>query len=202
MALFKVSLNKADLAEVERMMKGIKNGYSTVVRRTINDGIKGAKIYTKDTLKKEYTIKAGAVNKTFKQVNATNVKLSGALRSIGAFVPLINYSARQTKKGVTVQIKKGGKRELWPGAFITTMKSGHKGVFSREKPPYKTKKSPKLPWKQFEPKYRLPIHEQFGPRVPGIMGKKQNMNEILEKVDKRMEKKLHHEMDFELSKLK
>lgn len=47
----------------------------------------------------------------------------------GGVVPLIEYSARKTRRGVTVNVKRG--RKLVKGAFISTMKSGHRGVFRR-----------------------------------------------------------------------
>jgi hypothetical protein len=48
----------------------------------------------------------------------------------GEPVPLVAYPARQTAKGVSVEVNRG-KRTLIKGAFIATMKSGHKGVFRR-----------------------------------------------------------------------
>lgn len=45
-------------------------------------------------------------------------------------MPVLAYDARQTKAGVTAAIKPGG-RSLIRGAFIATMKSGHRGVFRR-----------------------------------------------------------------------
>lgn len=50
----------------------------------------------------------------------------------GKEVPLGKYPARQTKRGVSVQVNKGGKRTLIRGAFIAQMRSGHVGVFMRE----------------------------------------------------------------------
>jgi hypothetical protein len=63
----------------------------------------------------------------------------------GEPVPLIAYPARQTKKGVSVEVNRG-KRTLVKGAFIATMKSGHRGVFRRRG------------------KARLPIEELRGSR--------------------------------------
>ena len=63
----------------------------------------------------------------------------------GEKVPLVAYGPRQTKKGVSVSVNVG-KRTLVKGAFIATMKSGHKGVFVRRG------------------KGRLPIRELAGSR--------------------------------------
>ena len=48
----------------------------------------------------------------------------------GQPVPLVAYPHRQTKKGVTVEVNRG-KRTLVAGSFLSTMQSGHKGVFRR-----------------------------------------------------------------------
>lgn len=56
--------------------------------------------------------------------------MSWALDVSGEAVPLIAYPARQVKKGVSVEVNRG-KRTIIKGAFVATMKSGHKGVFRR-----------------------------------------------------------------------
>lgn len=71
--------------------------------------------------------------------------LEWALDVGGAPVPLVAYPARQTRKGVSVEVNRG-KRTLLKGSFIATMASGHKGVFRRTG------------------KARLPIHELLGSR--------------------------------------
>jgi hypothetical protein len=63
----------------------------------------------------------------------------------GEPVPLVAYPHRQTKKGVSAEVNRG-KRTLLKGAFVATMRSGHKGVFRREG------------------KARLPIEELRGSR--------------------------------------
>lgn len=63
----------------------------------------------------------------------------------GDTVPLAVYPHRQTKKGVSVTVNRG-KRTLLKGAFVATMRSGHKGVFMRDS------------------KARLPIRELLGSR--------------------------------------
>lgn len=206
MAGFGVTIDPADLREVELMLAGIQGSYEKVVVSSINTTLTGVKTDTKAEIRKDVTVKAAAIAKTIKVVRASKNKVSGALRSKGGFVPLINYTHSQTKKGVTVQVAKSGKRTLFLGAFIATMKSGHKGIFSREKPPWKTHRSNKLPWKRFgftNRSYgRLPINQQFGPRIPGIMGKDSVMEPILKKAGDRIHKELGRRMNFELNKYK
>lgn len=69
----------------------------------------------------------------------------------GEAVRVVDYPHRQTRKGVSVAINVG-KRKLIKGAFLATMKSGHRGVFKREG------------------KARLPIDELFSTRVSDVFG--------------------------------
>lgn len=48
----------------------------------------------------------------------------------GEPVPLAAYPHRQTRKGVSVSVNRG-KRTLVAGAFVATMRNGHRGVFVR-----------------------------------------------------------------------
>jgi hypothetical protein len=201
MAGFSVKVSKTDLAEVERTMTGIKNGYPKVVSRSFNRTITGVRTDSVREIQKVITPKAKTIRSTFTIKKASFRNLRAAVKSTGRPLPLIEYSARATKRGVTVQVKKKSVRTLWPGAFIATMPSGHKGIFSREKPPYRTDKSTKLPWARFPRKFRLKIHEQWGPRVPDIMENAEVIKPILQKAWDRLLKELNHQIDFELNKL-
>jgi hypothetical protein len=57
-------------------------------------------------------------------------KMSWSVEVSGEPVPLVAYPHRQTKKGMSVEVNRG-KRTLLKSAFVTTMRSGHKGVFRR-----------------------------------------------------------------------
>ncbi|WP_080436323.1 hypothetical protein [Burkholderia ubonensis] len=76
-----------------------------------------------------YNLKAGTIRKTLSATRATPARLIAALTATGRPIPLINYGARQTTKGVTVRVKNGSK--TLRHAFIATMASGHIGVFER-----------------------------------------------------------------------
>src|SRR5512139_1372286 len=79
-------------------------------------------------------IKASYVRKalTMRRARGSDLaRLEWAVDVSGDAVPLVAYPARQTKKGVSVEVNRG-KRTLLKGAFVATMRSGHKGVFRRE----------------------------------------------------------------------
>lgn len=65
-------------------------------------------------------------------------------------VPLSEYPVRQTARGVVVNVNKG-KSVLLKSAFLATMRSGHRGVFTRRGPA------------------RLPIDEAFTSTVLNVL---------------------------------
>ena len=73
-------------------------------------------------------------------------------------VPLLAFGARQTKRGVSVEVTKG-KRTIIPHAFIATMQSGHKGVFVRKGSKQIARKG------SYVGKARQPIKELFSASV-------------------------------------
>ena len=200
MSGFSVKVDENDLAKVRIAMMGIKNGYPKVVTRSLNKTLTGVRTDSVREIQKVITPNAKIIRDTFKLEKANYAKLSATIKSIGKPLPLLAYKANQTKKGVTVQVEKASARVLFHGAFIATVKK-HKGVFQRKKPPYRTKRSNKLPWKRFAEKYRLPIEEKFGPKVPDIMGRAEVMKPILEKARIRLKKELDHQLDLALGKL-
>lgn len=109
-----------------------------------------------------YNIKASAIRRSFRIERATPSRLAVTLRATGAPVPLINYGAVQTKKGVNVRVKNGS--DTFRHAFIATMPNGHKGVFERKGTEHKrvTKGG-----RSYES--GLPIRELYGPSIPDAL---------------------------------
>lgn len=77
------------------------------------------------------------------------VRLRWRMGVSGKPVPLYAYGARETKRGVSVNVS--GRRKIVGGAFIATMPSGHTGVFERR-----------------HEHRRLPIDELFSSRVSDV----------------------------------
>jgi len=68
---------------------------------------------------------------TLRRARGGNIAaMEWALDVSGEPVPLVAYPHRQTAKGVSVEVNRG-KRTLIKGSFVSSMKSGHKGVFRR-----------------------------------------------------------------------
>jgi hypothetical protein len=87
----------------------------------------------------------------------------------GEVVPVSAFPFRQVRRGVSVAINRG-KRQIIPGAFVATMRSGHVGVFSRRADPMAAFKSTKRRSKLPARVRRLPIDEAFTTRISDVFG--------------------------------
>ena len=82
-------------------------------------------------IRRVYNLRAAAARAQIKvRDRASHGHLYFTIRIFSKRIPLIEFAARQTRRGVTVAVKKGN-RKLIPRAFIATTKSGHRGVFAR-----------------------------------------------------------------------
>ncbi len=132
-----------------------------------------------------YEIKASAIKKSFSIQRANAGRLVVTLKSTGQPIALVNYSARQNKGGVSVNVKTG--RQTLSHAFIATMRNGHKGVFVRT-----GGKGAK----------RLPIKELYGPSIPTALGNDVVEKAIMKKIREKYPQILRHEIAFLASKRK
>ena len=78
-----------------------------------------------------YTLKKKDITKALKFKKANYSTMTAYIVSKGTKFPVIAFQAKQTKKGVTVKIKRAGGKKLIRHAFKATMKSGHTGVYQR-----------------------------------------------------------------------
>jgi len=207
--MIEIKFNEADVANVKRMLRGLDDVVPKVLSRAINDTLAGVKTDASTEIRSIITAKKSAVDATFRTVKATIAHLSGLVSSSGPPLPLIKFSANQTKAGVSVQVKRKNPRSVLKGAFIATVRSsnqaesgssGHKGVFWRE---YHGAKVPvkKIAYGKLPRKYRLPMKQLFGPRIPDILGDDPVMTAVLSKADDRIHKAVEKELNYELSKL-
>lgn len=122
---------KMDTKEVERAFREAPKTAEKALIRTLNRTIDKVRVAASRTVRETYNIKAGDLNKSVKVSKAGPSKFETILNIFGKPVGLIAFGARQTAKGVTYKILKGGGRDRLTHAFIATMKSGHRGVFER-----------------------------------------------------------------------
>lgn len=120
--------------------------------RAGSDAIRAGRAESVRKVRERRAMKAGAVRDAITLQYPTSGEGGALLWSINvssAPARVADYPYRQTRQGVSVQIKTSG-RSVIRGAFVATMRSGHKGVFLREG------------------KARLPITEVFTTRVSDV----------------------------------
>lgn len=106
-----------------------------------------------------YGLKVSDIKKAIEMKRAGPDRMIAVVKATGRPIGLIKYGARETKTGVSVQVK--GTRKVVRGAFIATMPNGHTGVYERiGKGHAKVIKNGKASW------HGLPIKELFGPSIP------------------------------------
>lgn len=211
---FSIEMDSANLANVQAVLIGIKNGAARVISRSINKTLDGVRTDAVGEISKDITPTKTKIRNTFVVKKTTIASLKGQTYSKDTPQGLIHYQPRQTQKGVSVKIKRKGKRTLIPGAFIVKAKNAY-NVFWREwhgpKRPLRTawrsagrsggRYEGTFPYGAMPKKYRLPIHRLTGPRFTDIMAKPEVMAEILKLADARLNKNISNQLDYELSKL-
>ena len=139
-------------------------------------------------------LKAKAVKDQLSIKKARGNDAVAEIRSRHKSVPLIQYNGvRQTKKGVSVRMRKDKPRKLFKGAFISTMPSGHKGVFRRSS---RATHHSKGRARTSSP--NLKINELRGPTVQSVFAEK--LDALVRIGDPILELNLSREIDFVLSK--
>lgn len=132
------------IAELDSFGKKVRD---TGITRALNRTIASVNTEANRRIRSELNIKAKDVRKAITVRRARRGALDASISIEAKAAPIVAYGAKQTRKGVTVKVKRARGRKLLKSAFIATMKSGHRGVFQR-----RTEK-------------RLPIDEIFSTSV-------------------------------------
>lgn len=208
MGAFTIKINQADMDNVKRMLADVKGAGARVTARAVNKTLAGVKTDASSEIRKYLNAKKETVDKTFKIKNASEASPLAFIASTGKQIPLIGLiGSAQRKAGVSVKVRKDGKRTVVPGTFIASMKSGHQGVFWRVdagyKMPLKTPlvKNPRNRRRKITVQ-RLQVEERYAPRVPDYLQGGVVLTRVMSGADERLHKNITHELEYELSKHK
>lgn len=109
-----------------------ENDRKLAIARAINHTIAKSKTQISREIRNIYALDAKTVSQALSQIKADRLTLTGKIVIKGKPIPLYKFKARQTAKGVTVEVMRG-KRRLIPGVFLAQLKSGHQAVMFRGK---------------------------------------------------------------------
>jgi len=176
--MFEIRYDDKKIKQLERELQDFpKNSLPKVMSRALNRTATEARTKTSRMLAGEIGIKIGDVRKRITMSRASYRRWRSSIKISRRRIPLIRFGAKQTKKGVTY--KKDRKRVLISHAFITTMASGHTGVFKRK----------------FSS--RLPISELRGPSLGQVYVNAQDAaNQIHRESLSRLEKNIHDQVQL------
>lgn len=174
----KIEVNPADVRDVKLALAGIKNGAARALSTGINKTIKTTQVQAVKLIGQKLNLKAARIKADFKQDKASFTRPIGALVSTGTPVGLINFAAKQVKKGVTSKVLKSSARFLTTGAYIGPGKASTNArdggnrlhVFRRAYKGPKKKVMPTRSYGALPDALRLPTSRKTGPRVQDIYG--------------------------------
>lgn len=146
--MLEIRFDDDKLKKFQRELKDIPRALPKVMSRGLNRTATSARTEISRSLAKRIGLKIKDVRNKLVLQRASYSRWRSAVKIGGKKFGLIKFGARQTKKGVTYKWKR--RRVLIRHAFITTMPTGHRGVFMRKSAA------------------RLPIKEMMGPSLSQV----------------------------------
>lgn len=133
-----------------------------------------------------YKLKIAVIKNAIRINRASTGRLRADAVAAGRPIPLIDYSARQTADGVSVDVLQG--RKVIAHAFVAKMPSGHLGVFERFGPRVqRTRKN------KHQAARTQKIKQLFGPSIPDALANQAVQRALLELIDDTFARTLAHE---------
>lgn len=176
-------VDPASLKDVLNLLQAYREGGKKALQRSVNHGARRGRKISVDEMARKVALKKKVIRAHTSMYFASLSNLTAKLVIQGKPVPLIEYGARQTKKGVTFRIWKDGKRERYRHAFIAQITGSQaKGVYERDigastyngRTPLRAKRGPAIP----------NVYDQ----TPGLAKKAEEFaaNEMLKELDRQI----------------
>lgn len=123
-----------DRAELRALQPGkINRPLVRAVRKAGSKSLRDMRAELSKRVRQRKRIKAKVVRNALRLTRAKGSRIEDMewkIEVANTFARVSDYPHRQTRRGVSVEINRG-QRSLITGAFVATMKSGHRGVFKR-----------------------------------------------------------------------
>ena len=128
-----VTINPGQLKRVERTLKDVQHGLPKVVSRSINKIAVSTRKLLVDEIAADLMIKKNEVKRRNIMISrASYRKWSSTISISGSRIPLQHFKVSILKRGVSYRISRREGRKKIIGAFRTTTKSGHTGIYKRK----------------------------------------------------------------------
>ena len=182
--MLKVSVT-ADLSQLKRAFSHLSGkGTRAATSRALNKAGVNMRTDAIRVVREKRALKAKTIRDAFTIIKASAARLIVDLIARGRPIPLREYGATQTQRGVTVRVTKGAKRAVvvhqGNRAFAVQKYGDH--VYAREG------------------KARLPIKKLYGPSIPTALTNEAAQHAILRKGQTSFLARLKEELRFESRK--
>ncbi len=181
-----IEITSEQIERINTLLSTVKGGASKVVKKAIKSGQKVTQRETERSIKEVYDISAKNL-KTHKRVKLwtkqSNGDIIGHVSFSGYKIPLFKFKATPKKSGkrklVKARQKKNEAMTPFAHAFITTMSSGHTGIFKRKG------------------EARFPISEIMGSSV----GQMARDEKIVPKVEAKVQETVNEAIESEINRI-
>jgi len=179
------------IEEAQDLLKGLGKAQPFVLSRALNRTLRNFRTFTARGIGKEVNLKAAKIKEDISENKANPTNLSASLTLKGKPVGFRHFGAKQTKKGVSVRIRKKKPREATKGAFrLKNTKRLPKGRMTAG-----------TFWKRVG-KPRTPLAFLAGPRIPSIVAENPALlNDVEQFGADALLKNVKSQVDRELAKL-
>lgn len=191
----KIMIDEKTIRDAMRILRAVPGGVERVFQRSINRTVTSAATDLKRQVGKILPVPLGEIANGIKKKWATKSNWYGSIGAKYYRVPISKYKGtRSTRKGVTFRSSRTQARELIEHGFFATMKSGHRGVFTRARYT-ESKKGEKMQ------SGKEAIFQLVGPSIWQIITDQEGLlAETMVKAGTKLEKNIDHQVGYELQK--
>lgn len=185
----RVEANEKEIKELVWKLRKMPNKIPVISARVANRTVTSIKTEISKITRKEYIVKAKMIKETISSLKATTQNPNVKLKLVGNRLPLYQFKTSPSEprpqnppKAYKAKVKKNGGFKKIQNAFVADIKQ--RGISERLG------------------KSRTPTKPLFGPSVPEMVGTDKISTEVLKKAQDTFNKRLKHEIEYELGKTK
>ena len=176
------------MRSMAQLTRDLRNDFVKAQARGLNRTAAAARTQTVREVSADLRIRQKMVRAATSVTRAQPQKLQASIRVSGKRIPIHEFNARQTRKGVTYRSRSG--RKLILHGFIARMPSGHTGVFKRFGNKVKMTRG------RFQGQRRQPIVELLGPSIPKVFTRARIQKSIRRVITQRLDREIDQAFSF------
>lgn len=143
----------------------------------VNDTARQTQTVAARAVAKKLGVKVGAAKRQLRLHRSNARTLTATIKPSGGSLKLIDFRARHRREDVGATAKVFGTQRTYRGAFIATMKSGHRGVFVRRGAG------------------RLPIRELYAPGIQRTLLQDEVSKAVMDHANSRLAANMARQID-------